>query len=238
MTLRLSLSLTIRGHLLGKITYDDAFDVIEEEADEDIYRMAGLTTDEFEKTSISRAAWIRLSWLIPCLASMAITAAVLVASKRFFHFSVHTALIAFAPMIGAIGGNCGIQISTVIVRGLATGELASTMFRTAFSRESRIALMMAPACGLIAFLVCYFGLPVMTRMGEVSEDVNVMKIALSVGSGMTVAILVAAGLGMVLPFLFRRIGVDPAIASGPIVTTVNDILSVSIFLALASLIIG
>jgi magnesium transporter len=235
-------------HLLGRITHDDIMDVFEEEADEDIYRMVGLEAAEFERASIVRAAGIRLSWLVPCLVSMAITAAVMMTSQGWFdELVVYAALVIFVPMIAAIGGNCGIQIATVIVRGLATGELASSKFRTAFVRESRIALIMAPVCSLVAWLICRLGLPFLHGGGRPARGagnaqaasalgLDVDRIALAVGMGMACAILVAASLGMVLPFLFRRLRVDPAIASGPVVTTTNDIISVTIYLAFASLI--
>ena len=234
--------------LVGIVTHDDIMDVYEEEADEDIYRMAGLDASEFETPSIVRAATIRFSWLVPCIASMAITAAVMMLSQGWFdRMAVYTALIIFVPMIGAIGGNCGIQISTVIVRGLASGELASSRFVHAFKRESRIALVMAPACGVAAWGICQLGLPMIRHFSHgpasngkamlAANDPAINRIALAVGIGMTCAILIAAFLGMILPFVFRRIKVDPAIASGPIVTTANDIISVSIFLGLASLIV-
>lgn len=224
------------NHLLGRITHDDIMDVIEEEADEDMYRMAGTTPAELESTSVIRAAGIRLSWLVPCLLSMGITAAVMTISQQWFAVHVYTALIVFVPMIGAIGGNCGIQISTIVVRGLATGELASSKFRTAFMRESRIALLMAPVCGATAWIIGRFLLPALLRIAHAPSGADLGRVALAVSTGMTVAILVAATLGMILPFIFRRIGVDPAIASGPIVTTVNDILSVTTFLGLATVI--
>lgn len=222
--------------LLGRITHDDVMDVAEEEADEDIYRMAGLDVAEFERASIVRAAGLRLSWLVPCLLCTSLTAGVMSFAKRWFDLdNVYDALIIFVPMIGAIGGNCGIQISTVIVRGLATGELASSRIRTAFVRESRIALIMAPACGVAAWAVARFIVPAIERAEQTEPAAGVVhRVAAAVGTGMTAAILVAAALGIVLPFLFRTVKVDPAIASGPIVTTVNDIISVTIFLSLAA----
>jgi magnesium transporter len=236
------------GHLLGRITHDDVMDVIEEEADEDIYRMAGVDAAEFEKSSLIRAAGIRLSWLVPCMAAMAITGAVMMFARKWFtDVEIYAALIIFVPMIGAVGGNSGIQISTIIVRGLATGDLAGSKFAYALLREGRIAVLLAPACGLAAALICYGALPMLQRVTHAPETegqpppaplagAELNQAAFAVGMGMTVAILVAASLGIVLPFIFRRLNVDPAIASGPIVTTANDILSVSVFLALASVI--
>jgi magnesium transporter len=240
----------VQGKLVGRITHDDILDAFEQEADEDMFRMAGLATSEFEKSSIIRAASIRLSWLIPALVSMAITAAVLLFSQGWFDdLMIYAILIIFVPMIAAIGGNSGIQIATVIVRGLATGDLAETNFKMTIKREGRIALIMAPVCGLVAWTISRFGLPVLQQLSHSSTILNnseniynaaayINKISLSVGIGMTCAILVAGTLGLILPFLFRRIGADPAIASGPVVTTANDIISVTIFLGLSSIVMS
>jgi len=194
------------GRLLGRITHDDVMDAYEQEADEDIYHMAGLAVAETGKASIVRAAGLRLSWLVPCLASMAITATVMVAAQHWFEeLGVYAALIIFVPMIAAIGGNCGIQISTVIVRGMATGDLAESRFDTALMREGRIALIMAPLCGVAAWLISHFGLPIMQRLSYSAAGANaeraapgadVVRIAFAVGAGMTCAILIAASLGL------------------------------------------
>ena len=136
-------------------------------------------------------------------------------------------------MVAAMSGNSGIQISTVIVRGLATGDLADTRPGFALQREGAIALIMAPVCGLLATLISRLGLPILQSVDVVQDSVNAGTVATAVGLGMTLAILIAGLLGIVLPFVFRRIGVDPAIASGPIVTTVNDVISVSVYLVIA-----
>jgi len=221
------------GRLLGRITHDDVMDVAEEEADEDIYRMAGLDAAEFERASLIRAAGIRMAWLMPCMLSMSISATVMSLAQGWFATPIYNALIVFVPMIGAISGNCGIQISTIIVRGLATGELASSRFRHAFARQGRIVLLIAPACGLAAWMLARFGVPLLESALQYDVECSANRTAFAVGLGMTSAILVAALLGLILPFFFRSIRVDPAIASGPIVTTANDLISVSTFLSLS-----
>jgi len=225
------------GRLVGRITADDIMDVAEEEAAEDLYRMAGTDPSEMETASSLRAALIRLSWLLPCMAGMTISATVIALSRREFDASSYGALLAFVPMIGAMSGNSGIQISTVIVRGLATGDLAGSRVGLALRREGVISIIMAPVCGLTAALICRLGLPLIESVAQVSGPVPVPAVARAVGIGMTIAILIAGLLGIFLPFLFRRIGVDPAIASGPIVTTANDILSVATYLTLSTLLL-
>ena len=120
-------------------------------------------------------------------------------------------------------------------RSAGRGLLLRTGSRVglALQCEGAIALIMAPVCGLCAAIICRLGLPLLQALDVVQAGFNPSAVATAVGLGMTIAILIAGLLGIVLPFLFRRIGVDPAIASGPIVTTVNDVISVAIYLAIA-----
>lgn len=225
------------GRLLGRITHDDLLDVLDEEAEEDLLRMAGTDAAELDTHSVLHAAKIRLTWLLPCMGGMLLTASVLKMAEPQFDLAVFTALMLFVPMIGAMGGNSGIQISTIIVRGFATGELGSTRLVRALFREGRIALAMAPVCGFVAWGLVSVFFPVFQRFSADSQSiVDPRRVALAVGAAMTTAILVAALLGIALPFTFRRTGVDPAIASGPLITTMNDVLSVGIYMTLAMLI--
>ena len=227
------------GRLLGRITHDDLLDVAVEEAEEDLYRMAGTDPAEIETSSVFSAAVVRLKWLLPCMLGMLLTAAVLLIGEGHFDSALFGALAAFAPMIGATGGNSGIQTSTVIVRGFATGELAATKFSRAMSRHGRIALAMAPVCGLAAWVLASIGIRVLVRLDVTASHLeSIRAVPLAIGLAMPIAILVAAVLGITLPFGFRRFGVDPAIASGPLVTTANDVVSVAIYMFLAMLIAG
>ncbi len=220
--------------LVGRITHDDLLDVADEEAEEDLLRMAGTDAAELETSSVFRAAWVRGTWLIPCMFGMLGSAVVLKMSEPKFSIDLFAALILFVPMIGATGGNSGIQITTVIVRGFATGDLGSTKFLRALMREGRIALALAPACGILAWVVVSLFFPVFEQVNAGSQSlVDTSRVADAVGLGMTAAILVAGGLGILLPFSFRRAGVDPAIASGPLVTTLNDVISVTIYMSLS-----
>ncbi len=222
------------GRLLGRITHDDLLDVAEEEAAEDFLRMGGTDAAELESSSIATAARIRLMFLLPSMLVMLLTATVLSLSETQFPDTLFTALVLFVPMIGATGGNAGIQITTVIVRGFATGELASTKLVRALAREGRIALFMAPICGFLSWGCVRVVLPLFKRFDGAIGDVPVpSQVALAVGVAMTLAVIVAASLGIALPFSFRRLGVDPAVASGPLVTTMNDVLSVSIYMGVA-----
>ncbi len=218
------------GKLVGQVTYDDVMDVAEEEAAEDLYYMAGTNASELEEQSKTHAAFVRLRWLLVCMIGTTISAVVMAMSSRAFATEhVYQAMLIFVPMMGAMGGNSGIQISTILVRSLATGDLASTRVGKAISRELPITFIMAPVCGLFAALITRLGVPVLQHLGNIGSEVSINLLSLSVGIGMFAAITTSSMLGMSLPYIFRRFGVDPAIASGPIVTTTNDIVSVVVF---------
>jgi magnesium transporter len=219
--------------LVGRITADRVIEVAEEEAAEDLYTMAGTEPEELETFSAIRAARIRMTWLLPCLAGTGITALVLMFFHKKFDFEqlsiLYTASIAFVPMIAAISGNAGLQTSTIVVSGLATGHLAALKLSQVFSRETRIAMLVALSCALLGGAVCAF-LIISKSNGDAT--ISIVRLVFAFGTAMFSAIMVATTLGLFLPFLFRRIGIDPAISSGPLVTTANDSISVAIYMTL------
>ncbi len=226
------------GRLRGQITHDDVLDIAEEEAAEDIYLMAGTAPEELEEVSSVRAASYRLRWLLACMIGTTISAMIVGSFNHAVPQEVYLAMVMFVPMMGAMGGNSGIQISTILVRSLATGDLAGTKIRLMIAREIPITLIMAPSCGAMAALITFVGMPFLQQWGMVEPSVPRYLMTAAVGCGMTVAILTASMLGMTLPYLFKKFGVDPAIASGPVVTTMNDIVSVLSYFVIGSLILG
>ena len=214
--------------LVGRITADRVIEVAEEEAAEDFYTMAGTDPDELDSFSAFHAARIRMTWLLPCLIGTAVTAMVMTFFKTHNQI-VFVAAAAFVPMIAAISGNAGLQTSAIVVSGLATGHLAALKFSTVFTREVRIAFLVALSCGLLGAVACT--ILIHTRIPE--EAVEPIRLVFAFGTAMFSAIMVATTLGLLLPFVFRRIGIDPAISSGPLVTTANDSISVAIYMALA-----
>jgi magnesium transporter len=221
--------------LVGRITADRVIEVAEEEAAEDLYAMAGTDPDELEKFSAFHAARIRMTWLLSCFIGTGITALVLIFFHEKFDIQglspVFLAAFAFVPMIAAISGNAGLQTSAIVVSGLATGHLAALKFTQVFTREVRIALLVALSCGIMGGAVCAFLLH--TKASTVA--IEPMRLIFVFGTAMFSAIMVATTLGLFLPFLFRRIGIDPAISSGPLVTTANDSISVAIYMTLTLL---
>jgi magnesium transporter len=227
-----------RNKLVGRITADRVIEVAEEEAAEDLYTMAGTDSEELDTFSAIRAARIRMTWLLPCLVGTGIAALVLMFFHKKFDLEqlsiLYTASIAFVPMIAAISGNAGLQTSAIVVSGLATGHLAALKVGQVFSRETRIALLVALSCAILGGTVCAI-LIISKSDSDPGKTISVMRLIFAFGTAMFSAIMVATTLGLFLPFLFRRIGIDPAISSGPLVTTANDSISVSIYMALTLL---
>ncbi|MBU0719662.1 MAG: magnesium transporter, partial [Planctomycetes bacterium] len=227
----------VDGRLLGRITHDDLLDVAEEEAAEDFLRMGGTDAAELETHSVLNAVRVRLTWLLPCMIGLMATAAVLRLSRPEFDLAIFATLVLFSPLIAATSGNAGIQITTVIVRGFATGERASAKLQRVLIREGRIVLAMAPLCGILAWGLVTLFLPTFSGVSKEASTVVPAHVAMAVGSAMALAIVLAGFLGIALPFSFRWLGVDPAVASGPLVTTLNDAVSVAIYMGLAILIV-
>ena len=216
--------------LIGRITADRVIEVAEEEAAEDLYTMAGTDADELDDVSIIHAARVRMTFLLPCLIGTGVTALVMM---FFEHNSpqIFVAAAAFVPMIAAISGNAGLQTSAIVVSGLATGHLAALRLSQVFNREVRIAVLVAISCGIIGGLAC----GILLHSKSPSAKVEPIRLVLAFATAMFSAIMVATTLGLFLPFLFRRIGIDPAISSGPLVTTANDSISVTIYMILTLL---
>ncbi len=214
--------------LIGRITADRIIEVADEEAAEDFYAMAGTDPDELDTFNALRAARIRMTFLLPCLIGTGVTAAVMMFFKQQDPF-VFVIAAAFVPMIAAISGNAGLQTSAIVVSGLATGHLAALKLNQVFDREVKIATLVALSCGILGGAFC----AILLSFRHISETINAVNLVIAFTLAMFSAIMVATTLGLLLPFLFRKIGIDPAISSGPLVTTANDSISVAIYLTLA-----
>jgi magnesium transporter len=209
-----------RGRLIGRITIDDIVDVIQEEASEDIQKMAGLTDEEeIRETSAMRISMLRLPWLLVAFVGEMLSALVL----SRFEASLREVFIAaiFIPLMMAMGGNSGMQAATIVVRGLALGELKPDETLKRLFKELRVSIINGVACGVLLFVVVtLFGEP---RFGVV------------LGTVMLVVILNASLVGATTPLALERFGVDPAIATGPFITTFNDVIGLFIYLGLVTL---
>jgi magnesium transporter len=210
------------GVLVGRITVDDIIDVIQEEADEDISIMAGTSEEELHEESAMRVSRIRLPWLVVGALGGLASASVM----NYYRLSLEKvlALAFFVPVITAMGGNVGLQTSTIIVRGMHSDGGFSGRAASRLLREWRVAITNAILLGGAVYSTVGFWL------GD-------WRLASVVGGSLALVILVAATLGTVMPFTLKRIGIDPAVAQGPFVTTLNDIIGIMVYLGLASVLI-
>jgi len=207
------------GKLVGRITVDDIVEVIEEEASEDIQKMAGIADEEeIRETSVFKISFGRLPWLLVGFVGQLLAALVLFQ----FEASLKDIFLAifFIPMMMAMGGNSGIQAATIVVRGIALGELSPGDTFKRLSREIKVSLFNGAVCGLLLFVV----------IAVFDKPAFGFVLALS----MLGVILNASILGASIPLILRKVGVDPAIAAGPLITTFNDIIGLAIYLGLVT----
>jgi magnesium transporter len=209
--------------LVGIVTVDDVIDIFRAEATEDILKMAGVGDEFIETKSISKSTRTRLPWLFAsCLGGI-------VAFYVINHFesslSRFAFLAAFIPVIMGMGGNIGTQSSTIVVRGLATGRLSVRDIRTVVFKELVIGGMLGVFYGLLIGAVAQV---------SYSRLSFALAVALAVLSSMSVAALV----GSLVPMFFARLNIDPAVATGPFVTTAIDIISVFFYFQISTILLG
>jgi len=206
--------------LAGRITHDDIIDVIEEEADEDISLMAGVIDQEIAEESTLKISKARLPWLIAGLFGGIIAAAVI----NQFESSLEKvlALSFFFPVIMAMGGSTGTQAATIVVRGLATGDISLMNIGKRLWMEMRVALVNALVCGILLALI----------VGTWVSDYGLGSV---VGLALVLIIVNAGVIGSAVPMALKKWNIDPALATGPFVTTSNDILSLLIYLGLVTI---
>ncbi len=212
-----------RMKMVGRITADDVLDVMAEEATEDISLLAGVSKEEFGEQSSLRVARSRLPWLLGALLGQ--LGAVLVMSHYEKSIESMVALTFYIPMIMATAGNIGIQTSSVVVRGLATGEVDFYHVGRHLRRELSTAVMTGVAVAVFIYLISWL----------VSSNVN---LSLVLSLAMLMVVLFAAMAGAGIPLMLHRFGIDPAVATGPFITTANDIVSMVIYLGLATLMLS
>jgi magnesium transporter len=210
--------------LLGRIMADDVMEVLAQEADEDAFLMVGSDADELlHQRSPMRVAFIRLPWLLINLIGSVVTGWML------FHFQGtlidNMALISFVPVITAMAGNVGAQSAMILIRSHAAGRNVDRQAWLHFGRESMTGLFIGVPCGLLLGLGATFwhGNP---------------KIGIIVALSLFVVMTISAAIGGIAPSLFRRLGIDPAIAAGPFVTTANDLIGIAIYMAVAAAVLA
>jgi magnesium transporter len=206
--------------LVGVITVDDVIDVIKDEATEDIYRLAGVAGDERVFTPATESLRKRLPWLGVNLATAFLAASVV----GMFTGTIDALpiLAAFMPIVAGMGGNAGTQTLTVIVRGIALGELTWSNSRQALFKEALVGLGNGVALGLIAAAVAW------AFRGD-------PMLGIVLGTAMVINMFVAATAGVLIPLGLRAANVDPALASSVFITTMTDVFGFLSFLGLATI---
>ncbi|MDE9917504.1 magnesium transporter [Staphylococcus pseudintermedius] len=208
-----------QNHLLGIITIDDIVDVMDEEASEDYSRLAGVSDIDSTDDTIFQTALKRLPWLLILTVLGMITASIL---GSFEETLEKVALLAaFIPIISGMSGNSGTQSLAVSVRNISTGDIKEKSKIKLALRESGSGFLTGITCAVSLSLI------IMLLYGQ-------PYLALIVGTSLTIAMTVGTTIGSVIPLVINRLGIDPAVASGPFITTINDIVSMLIYFGLAT----
>ncbi|MBF8721195.1 MULTISPECIES: magnesium transporter [Pseudomonas] len=209
-----------QGRLVGIVTYDDALDVVVDEATEDFHKGASITNHvgNLKDATIGLLYRKRVLWLVLLVFGNLFSGAGIAAFEETI--AAHIALVFFLPLLVDSGGNAGAQSATLMVRGLATGEVVMRDWLRMLTRECGVALALG---GTMAVAVASLGV---LRGGP--------EIAVIVASSMLVIVLVGSLIGMSLPFLLSRFRLDPATASGPLVTSIADAAGVLVYFGIAS----
>jgi magnesium transporter len=219
-----------KGHLLGRVTVDDIIDVLEEEASEDLFKLAGSDDAELEDPSPLSSCKARLPWLLITLATGFVTSMIL---KGFMH-SISTmevlALSFFVPIVMGMGGNTGIQSATLIIRGLALGSFNEKTLYRLLLREMATGMLMGVICGSVIGIWARFVIGGSTAF-------HPAFLALAVGLALFTAMMFAAIFGAAVPLILNHFKVDPAVASGPFVSASNDIFALLIYYGVTFLMI-
>lgn len=219
------------NELIGVITYEDVVEAMEDIADETIASMAGTAEDVSEHEPTFRRYLWRVPWLVVTLCAGLVTATAMAHFNNRLWFAF---VPFFVPLITGMSGNVGIQCSTVLVRGMSTGELSAGTRGDAIRREITIGLLIGVTFGILCGLVVF----TLNTLGLQSLPVNPVALSLTVSAGIFGACLTAACLGTFSPFFFAHFRIDPAVSSGPIVTAFNDVLSTLMFFLVAKMVYG
>ncbi|MBU5468508.1 magnesium transporter [Virgibacillus sp. MSJ-26] len=208
-----------QNHLLGIITVDDILDVVDEEASEDYSKLAAVSDVHRIEDSPFAAAKKRLPWLITLLFLGLFTASLI---GQFEDTLEQVAILAiFMPLIAGMAGNTGTQSLAVAVRGLATGEFANRGKLKLMVKETSTGLIIGSVCGITIMVVIYLW------KGE-------LFLGFLVGISLLATLTIATLSGAIIPLIMDKFKIDPAVASGPFITTINDLISISIYFGIAT----
>ncbi|PKB16565.1 magnesium transporter [Flavobacterium sp. 5] len=210
------------GRLVGRITIDDIIDVIKDEADKDYQLAAGITNDIESNDSVYELIKARLPWLLIGMVIEIIASKVLEGNQN--SMQPYFTLMIFVPLLSATAGNIGVQASAIVVQGLANGTLKEYS-RQYLTKELSVALISGTIISLFLFL--YHSLMYQQYL-----------VGFAISISMLVVIVFAAILGVLVPLFLNKNKIDPAIATGPFITTTNDVFGIMIYFGIARLILG
>ena len=219
------------GRLVGRITIDDVVDVIREEAEEDMQLMSGVTGGEEPTDSVLRITRGRLPWLLVGLLGAGLSGLVI----GTFEMALKQAavLAAFIPIMMATAGNVGIQCSAIIVQGLASGDLWTTDLFSRLMKEMAVSMINAVALAVVLAGIILVLPSLSDKIGAFIEDP--VMLALTAGLSLMAVIILSTVIGTAVPLLLDRVEIDPAIATGPFITTSNDIIGLTVYFWIATL---
>ncbi|MCK5695016.1 MAG: magnesium transporter [Desulfobacula sp.] len=213
--------------IVGIVTVDDVIDILHEAATEDMLKMAGVGEEYIETQSILGGTRIRLPWLFASF--LGGVAAFFIIGGFEENLAKFTSLAAFIPVIMGMGGNIGTQSSTIVVRGIATGRIDLQDFSKVVLKELAVGLILGVIYGLFIGVIARFAF---------ASELFALPLAFAVGLAILSSMSIAALVGSMVPLIFERLNIDPAVATGPIVTTSIDIVSVYCYFMIASLLLG
>lgn len=220
------------GHLLGRITIDDVVDVLREEAEEDIQRMSGIVGDEEPTASVFRISRGRLVWLFLGLIGAMLSAMVIISFESKIQELVVLAM--FIPVVTAMAGNVGIQSSAIAVQGLASGDIWDTDLPKRLAKELFVSLLNGVVLAIVLSFIVFF----LQRTDIIrAPDVTTYQLSTAVGLSLFTVMVLAATIGATTPLVLNRLKIDPALATGPFITTLNDIIGLVIYFLIASAIV-
>ncbi len=221
------------NRMVGIVTFDDAMDVLEEEATEDIERMGGMLPSE--KTYLKSSAWElfknRIPWLLLLMVGATFTGIIITAFESAL--AAQVVLTAFIPMLMGTGGNSGSQSSVTIIRALSLGEVESSDLPRIIWKEIRTAVL----CGAALAIVCFGKIWLVDKWLLGNQDITLMVDAV-VCLALFVTVLSAKLVGAVLPLAAKALNLDPAVMASPFITTIVDALSLLVYFLFATLILG
>ena len=210
--------------LVGVVTVDDVIDVIKEEATEDLLLMTGAGKEAMTESTVMESLKKRMPWFLVTLVGGLIASEVIV---RFTPFITKVGLLAgFIPLVLAMGGNIGTQSMTIVVSSLTRGQCSLSQVWDAMFHEFRLALILGVSYGFL--LALFIGL----RYGTWPF------LPVAIGVALALSMIIAVAVGTSIPILFKKIGIDPAVATGPFVTTLVNIFCMWVYFALATYLIG